>query len=233
MNNWQKKIDGKVLLAFAAVYLIWGTTYMAIKIGLEHMPPFIMAGFRYLIAGCLLLGFCFAKGKTIASKEVLRQMLLGAFMLTLGQGLLFWAELYISSGLTAVFIATLPVWYMLLDGKNRKKYFRSRLTLFSILLGLVGILILFKDQVGLADQHSATMKVIASAVVIGSCLCWAAASLYYTNHRVDGSLLCDVAWQLVGGTIACFCVSLVKAEWVAFSLGAVPAITWSAVLYLY
>jgi drug/metabolite transporter (DMT)-like permease len=117
-----KRIDVKVLLAFAAVYLIWGTTYLAIKIGVEHMPPFIMASIRYLIAGVLLLGFCYAKRKTIGSKDILRQLILGAFMLTLGQGILFWAELYIPSGLTAVFIATLPVWYILIDARNRKKY---------------------------------------------------------------------------------------------------------------
>jgi drug/metabolite transporter (DMT)-like permease len=232
MKKWLETIDLPVLFAFAAVYIIWGTTYLAIKIGLQHMPPFIMASLRYLIAGSLLLGFCTIKGQGIAGKDIVRQLLLGAFMLTLGQGVLFWAEEYISSGLTAVFIATLPVWYILIDRRNRKSYFQSKLTLFSILLGLTGIIILFKGQTGGTGQLHPGMKLIASAMVIGSCLCWATASLYYKYHHTEGALLCDIGWQLVGGTVTCFCVSMVTGEWRGFSFGMVTATTWGAVFYL-
>ena len=222
----------KVLLAFAAVYIIWGTTYLAIKIGVRQMPPFIIASLRYLIAGVLLLGFCVLKRERLFSSNALTQVLLGAFMLTLGQGVIFWAEEYISSGLTAVFIATLPVWYILIDGRNRAMYFKSKLTLTSIGLGLIGILTLFSGQTSHADEQSGTMRLVASGVVLCSCFCWAGASLYYRNHRGPGGLLVDVGWQLAGGTVACFLVSVVTGEWKHFSFGAVNAASWGAVFYL-
>jgi drug/metabolite transporter (DMT)-like permease len=222
----------KVLLSFAAVYVIWGTTYLAIKIGVRQMPPFIMASMRYLIAGGLLLGFCVVKRERLFWGDTVMQLLIGAFMLTLGQGILFWAEEYISSGLTAVFIATLPVWYILIDGRNRAMYFRSKLTLASIVLGLVGIVTLFSGQTGHADGQSGTMRVIASAVVLCSCFCWALGSLYYKNHRGQSALLVDVSWQLVGGTVACFVVSVFANEWKHFTFGAVNAASWGAVFYL-
>src|SRR5664279_5012025 len=93
----------KYWLAFGAIYIIWGTTYLAIKIGIVDFPPFIMATIRYLIAGVILLTICLAKGEKIFSNGVGYNLLLGAFIMTLGQAIAFWSEKYISSGLTAVF----------------------------------------------------------------------------------------------------------------------------------
>lgn len=232
MKNWLKAIDIKVLLAFAAVYIIWGTTYLAIKIGLNEMPPFLMASFRYLIAAFILLIICLIKKEVIFNKGLFKNMLLGAFMLTLGQGVLFWAEQYLSSGLTAVFIATLPIWYILADKRNWKSYFSSKLTIISILMGTIGIVVLFKDQMAVSTEHSVDMKIIASAVAVGSCFCWAAGSLYYKYNHSGDSLFCNIGWQLIGGWIACIIISLVTSEWTGFSFNEVSMKTWSAVFYL-
>lgn len=232
MKSWIKEIDLKVVLSFAAVYIIWGTTYLAIKIGLEAMPPFIMVSLRYLIAGLALLLICLVKKEKLFNQTFARNMLLGAFMLTFGQGVLFWAEQYLSSGLTAVFISTLPICYILTDKRNWKSYFHSKLTLISIAMGLFGILVLFKDQTGTNGGPSAQMRIIASVVVISSCLCWAAGSLYYKYHFPQGSLFCDVGWQLMGGAFACFIISLFTDGITSFHFGEVPLKTWGAILYL-
>lgn len=232
MKDWLKTIDLKVLLAFAAVYIIWGTTYLAIKIGLHEMPPFLMAGFRYFISGFILLIICFIKKENIFNKSLFNNMLLGAFMLTLGQGVIFWAEQYLSSGLTAIFIATLPIWYILADKRNWKGYFSSKLTIISILMGTIGILILFKDQMAVHTEHSTDMKIIASAVAVISCFCWAAGSLYYKYNHSGDSLFCNVGWQLIGGGITCFFISLITSEWIGFNFSDVSVKTWSAVFYL-
>src|SRR5207344_3178659 len=99
----------KYWLAFGAIYIIWGNTYLAIKIGIEDFPPFIMATIRYCIAGVLLLLFCLAKGEKIFSKGIGFNLLLGAFIMTFGQAIAFWSEKYIASGLTAVFNSLLPL----------------------------------------------------------------------------------------------------------------------------
>lgn len=232
ITKWFKTINIKVLLAFMAVYLIWGTTYLAIKIGLEHIQPFIMASLRFLIAGFLLLSFCLVKRETIFSKEAFRQMLLGAFMLTFGQAILFWAEQYITSGMTAVFSATLPICYLLTDSRNRKNYFSSNLTLFSLFLGLFGILILFSGQLNIGSQQTNIRSVIASLTVLGSCFCWAAGSLFYKYQPTEGSLFCNVGWQLIGGTISCSFISLIKGELQNFRFSEVPLSCYGVICYL-
>jgi len=223
----------KVFLAFAAIYIIWGTTYLAIRFGLESMQPFIMAAMRYIIAGGLLLLFCSVKGEVVFKKTAINNMLLGAFMLTLGQAVLIWAEKYVSSGLTAVFSATLPIWYIIIDNKHWKGYFSSKLTLVSILLGVVGIIILFyRPSVNATEHHDAAMEIVASLVVIASCCFWAVGSLYYKYRLAKGSLYANVGWQLLGGAIACLLISSATGEWIKFSFGAVTLTSWLAVLYL-
>ncbi|WP_285009857.1 EamA family transporter [Pedobacter faecalis] len=231
MNNWFRSLDLKVILAFAAVYIIWGTTYLAIKIGLEDFPPFLMAGFRYVVAGLLLAVICVVRRQQLIDNTVWRNILLGAVMLTLGQGVLFWAELYLSSGLTAVLVSTLPIWYIVVDRKNWKGYFNSWLTFAGIALGLAGILLLFKDQLS-GGSEDGTMKLIASLTVLGSCLSWAVGSIYYKNHAQAGRLFPDVSWQLLGGAVACLLVSLFADPLASFSFSQVSLRTWAAISYL-
>lgn len=224
--------DIKVLLAFAAIYIIWGTTYIAIKIGLEEMPPFVMASFRYLIAGAILVSYCILKKEPVFNSNIYKNMALGAFMLTFGQGIIFWAEQYLPSGLTAVFIATLPIWYIVADHQNWKAYFKSKLTISSIMLGLVGIIILFKDQTAVVSDVSAEKRFIASIVVVGSCLCWAIGSLYYKYHHTTGSLFCNIGWQLMGGGLTCLLIGMATGEQHQFLLNEISVKTWIAILYL-
>src|SRR5580704_359565 len=99
MKNLFMNFNFKVMLAFAAIYIIWGATYLTIKIGLQHMQPFTMAGLRFFMASLLLLTYSALKKQFFFSKNISTQLLLGAFMLGLGQGVIFWAEKYITSGL--------------------------------------------------------------------------------------------------------------------------------------
>lgn len=233
MTKLIRTIDYKVILSFAAVYIIWGTTYLAIKIGVEEMPPFLMASFRYIIAGIVLLGICLIRKENIVVKNIFANLLLGAFLLLLGQGILFWVEQYLSSGLTAVFIGSLPICYLLVDVRNWKTYFKSKLTIASILLGLIGIMMLFKDQMSIPQQAgNVNMQVIASFVVLGSCFCWAIGSLYYKNSFPKGSLFCDIGWQLIGGAIVCLIVSLMADNLDTFYFNQVSLKTWGAIVYL-
>jgi drug/metabolite transporter (DMT)-like permease len=231
MSSVASKTDWRIVLAFAAVYIIWGTTYLAIRIGIESMPPFIMASLRYLLAGIILLSFVKIKGETIFDKTALNNILLGAFMLTFGQGTIFWAEKYVPSGLTAVLISTAPIWYIIADRKNWRNYFSSKLTLFSIALGLVGVWLLFKDQATVGDESN-HMTLIASIVIIVSCFCWVIASLYYKYNHTPGSLYKNVGWQMMGGAIACMLVGSAVGEWGQFSFDTVTIRSWGALLYL-
>jgi drug/metabolite transporter (DMT)-like permease len=226
------KIDWKIVLAFAAVYIIWGTTYLAIRIGIESMPPFIMASLRYLIAATLMLAFVQIKGTSVFDKTVVNNLLLGAFMQTCGQGTIFWAEKYVPSGLTAVLISTAPIWYIIADRRNWRDYFKSKLTLFSIALGLIGVWVLFKNQATVSGHNATGITIIAAVVIIASCFCWVMGSLYYKYNHAPGSLYKNVGWQLLGGAIACLMVGLVTGEWGEFYFATVTIRSWAAILYL-
>ena len=231
------KINGEdnklqIFGAFAAIYIIWGTTYLAIKIGLEGFPPFLMAAIRYAFGGLLLLAYCKARGEVIFYPDTFRNVLIGAFVMTCGQAIAFWSEKYISSGLTAIFGSLLPVCYILLDTMNWDRYKKSRWTQASILLGLAGVIILFTGPSQTTTSQSSVMGIIASAVAVLACFCWAKGSLYFTYHKTAGSLFNNVGWQLIGGMLCCLPVSGFGGEWQNFELTAVTYKAWLAVIYL-
>ena len=226
------KKDLRLWLAFAAIYIIWGTTYLAIKIGIEYIPPYIMASLRYLIAGVLLLIYCVSKKESIYSVNIRQNIILGAFIMTFGQATAFWSEKYISSGLTAVFNSLLPICYIIADKRHWKQYARSKWTILSIGLGLVGILILFIRPAAASETSTGFMTVLASVVTVSSCFCWAIGSLYYKYQQKTGSVYANVGWQLIGGMICCSLISLVAGEWTNFHADSVPWTSWAAVFYL-
>jgi drug/metabolite transporter (DMT)-like permease len=226
------KKDLRLWLAFAAIYIIWGTTYLAIKIGIEFFPPYIMASIRYLIAGVLLLVYCIVKNESIYSVNIRQNIILGAFIMTFGQATAFWSEKYISSGLTAVFNSLLPICYIIADKRHWKQYARSKWTILSIGLGLVGILILFIRPAAASETSTGYMTVLASFVTVSSCFCWAVGSLYYKYQQKTGSVFANVGWQLIGGMICCSLISLIAGEWSNFHINSVPWSSWAAVLYL-
>jgi drug/metabolite transporter (DMT)-like permease len=226
------KRDIRLWLAFSAVYIIWGTTYLAIKIGIEEIPPFILASVRYLIASILLLTYCLVRKERIFSKNVISNIILGSLIMTFGQATAFWAEKFISSGLTAVFGSLLPVCYIITDRRNWKNYKHSPLTILSIVLGITGIIILFVKPSGASPNQQGQGTLLASVVAVAATFCWAAGSLYYKYHIKTGSLYADIGWQLLGGMICCLIISSLSGEWRTFDIMAVSLRSWAAVLYL-
>ncbi len=222
----------RILLAFAAIYIVWGTTYLTVKIGLETIPPFAMASMRYFIAGILLLVYCSIKKESVFAADRIMNFLLGACMLTLGQGLLFWVEKYISSGLTAVFGATLPIWYIVADVKNWKFNFQNKLTLASIGIGFIGILLLFAEPSESPEPQAKGMALIASVAAVASCYCWAVGSLYYTHHKKNGSVFANVGWQLMGGMVCCALISFLSGEGANFSISKISMASALATVYM-
>src|SRR5437660_11517495 len=106
----------KIGIAFAAVYLIWGSTYLTIRIAIETMPPFLMAGARFILAGALLYAFMRRPGaakERITGRQWLSALIIGACLLLAGNGIVTWGEQYVASGLVALIVATVPLWMAL------------------------------------------------------------------------------------------------------------------------
>jgi drug/metabolite transporter (DMT)-like permease len=148
----------RIILAFAAIYIIWGSTYLAIIFAIRDIPPLLMSGMRYFFAGVLLLGWC-----TMIKKESIpditslgKNALCGILMLFGGTGALAWAEQYISSGLAAILVTSVPFWFVLLDKKQWSFYFSNKIILAGLLIGFAGVALLIsfgKASSNIAATH--------------------------------------------------------------------------------
>jgi len=137
----------KVAAAFTTVYLVWGSTYFAIRVSLEHIPPMLVGGLRYLLAGILMLLWCLITKEKIFSWRVMRPAIVsGLLLLLIGNGGLIWAEQYVPSSLAAILLAAGPVWFVVLDKGKWKENLRSKATIAGLVVGSVGVLMLFGEQ---------------------------------------------------------------------------------------
>lgn len=220
-----------VIVAYMATYILWGTTYFAVLIGLQTLPPFIMAAVRFLMAGLVLLLIVYIKGEKLVVPGMYKNMLLGIIILTGGQGLLFWSEQYIASGTAAILVSALPLWYVLLDSKNRHTYFSNKLIISGLVLGFFGILLLFKKYLG-ASAANTKWQLFGLIAVICACICWAFGTLYYKNNANQNSLFLNLGWQLIGGFLSSLLVAFFTLEFRGFSFTNVSMNSWMATLYL-
>src|SRR5512132_3226749 len=130
----------RVVAAFAAVYLIWGSTYLAIRVAIDSVPPFVMAGIRFIIAGLALFLWARSRGAPAPSRRNwIGALVIGLLLLTAGNGAVVWTEQRVPSGLTALLVATVPVWTVIVEwvGAGRERP-RGR-TVLGLLVGLAGV----------------------------------------------------------------------------------------------
>jgi drug/metabolite transporter (DMT)-like permease len=226
-----------VILAFAAVYIIWGSTYYFILVALETLPPFLMAGFRFLAAGGILLTWCLIREKKLISGQAIRNAgIAGLLLLLVGNGAVVFIEQYLPSALAAILVATAPIWFILLDKPQWKQNFSSKETLAGLAIGFLGVILLFGEQAsamisGVAGENG-RMKIISLGVSTLGIVAWASGSLFSKYKADEGSVMQKTAWQMLLAGIAFMPVSAMNGEWSTFDVHAVSARSWMALAYL-
>ena len=225
----------KVILAFAAVYIIWGSTYLAIIFAIRDIPPVLMSGMRYFLAGIFLYGWCalVKKEKSPDLSSVGKNALCGIMLLFGGTGSLAWAEQYISSGLAAIIVTSVPFWFVLLDKKQWSFYFSNRIILIGLLVGFAGVVLLIsfgKSSTSVSSTHG--QQLAGMLVLIAGGISWTLGSLYSKYKPAGASVTMNAATQLVIAGIFCALVSLVSGEAKGFSLSQVHTGSFLALLYL-
>src|SRR5262245_38321730 len=146
-SNTTHPSQALVLLAFAVLYAVWGSTYLAIRVTVETLPPFLSAGARFLIAGGVLLGFLRLRGAPLPTAAQWRHSLIvGVLLLMGGNGLIAWAEKSISSGLAALLVALTPVWFAVLDWARPGGVRPQSKTVIGIMIGFSGIALLVNGE---------------------------------------------------------------------------------------
>jgi drug/metabolite transporter (DMT)-like permease len=199
-------------IAWSAVCLIWGTTYLAIKVALDTVPPFLMGGLRYSIGGVILAGVLRLRGHALPWSEWRTLAVLAIFMLLIGNGGVVWGEQFVSSGLTAVLIATSPFWMVGVDGMiTRGRQLRVRQWI-GLAIGFLGIVLLVWPD--LASRGRAGWGVVAGLVSV-QCACagWAIGSSYTRRHVVPKDVLGSAALQMLFGGLYMLIVGSLLGEW--------------------
>jgi len=222
---------GLILAAFAAIYLIWGSTYLAILVGLQSIPPFLLSGLRFTVAGAILLAWCSARGERTAFRPGLQHAFAGILMLFGGTGTVVWVEQYISSGLAAIIVASMPFWFVLLDYKQWSFNFSNGLILGGVLVGFAGILSLF----GLGSSpwgQDLSAQVYAMLLLLAGCISWAAGSLYLKYRPASVSTTLGAGIQMLAAGAFSLLVSWQQGEWSEFSFSAVHPRSWAGLAYL-
>ncbi|MES2268046.1 MAG: EamA family transporter [Bacteroidota bacterium] len=228
-----KKLTSPLLVAFAFfnIYIIWGSTYLAVAYGLKSFPPFILVGLRYLSAGMLMLAWCKIKKERLPERKfVIRHAIAGTLMLVGGTGMIAWAEQYISSGQAAILIATEPLIFLLLDKQNWSRYFSNKYIISGLLIGFTGIFLFLK--LGVAVANPSPTATIASIIVLVSAVLWVLGSLIIKDSKGNSTSTMNASIQLLAAGVASTIVAFAKSEQVGFSFAAVSWQAWGGLLFL-
>ena len=207
----QKKPSALALAsAFAAIYVIWGSTYLAIFYALETLPPLVMAGIRHLVAGVILYGWTRMRGASRPSGRHWRSSaLIGGLLLLGGNGGVCWAEQYVPSGVAALLITTVPVWMVLLNWLRPGGIRPTLFEVIGLVLGLGGVAVL----VGKGDLAGASrVDPIGAMVLVGASLSWAFGSIYSRYVTLPDSPFLATAMQMLSGGALLLIVGLAFGE---------------------
>lgn len=220
---------GQLVLAFAAVYVLWGSTYLAIRFGVETIPPFLMAGLRHFTEGLLLFGWLRLRGTPAPERRHWGPAAaIGGLMLLGGNGLVSWAEQRVPSGLAALIVACVPIWMTLLDGiQNRRR--PHGVVLAGLGAGLAGLAFLVVPGRFAGGAH---VDLLGAGALMLASLLWATGSLYARRAKLPASTLMATAMEMITGGAILFGASTLLGEWRGFSIAAVSGRSLVALLYL-
>lgn len=223
-----------VVLAFGAIYFIWGSTYFFIREALTGFPPMLLGGLRFVTAGGLMLAWSAVRGVPVRPGPDLKHAAITGFaLLLIGNGAVVWAERSLPSGVVAIVVAIVPLWMVVLDKPQWAVNFRSPSTLLGVLAGFGGVLLLFSDRMG-APVEGGTMgaELIGLLMLVGCTFSWAAGSLYAKRHPPMVAPAVNAGWQMLMGGLLFLAAGTVRGEWAALDLAAVPPRAWIGITYL-
>jgi drug/metabolite transporter (DMT)-like permease len=218
----------RLFAAFAAVYVLWGSTYVAIKFAVETLPPFTMASARFVTAGLILFAWTrFRGGPRATGRQWRNAAIAGALMMMASNGLVCWAEQRVDSSLAALLVATVPLWMMTLDWARPSGRRPRPLTIMGVGIGLVGVAILLWPAKGVMRPDP--LGVVALLVAP---LCWAIGSLYTRAADLPQSMIQATAMQMTCGGVLQFLLGLSLGELSGFDPGRVSAKSLWSLAYL-
>jgi drug/metabolite transporter (DMT)-like permease len=230
MEGTTQRPTWKTLLAFAIIYFVWGTTFLAIRVGVREVPPFALAAMRFLISGLVLYGWMIAHGeRSPTRRQWTSAFVLAILIFVLDYGLLFWAEQRVPSGIAAVMMATIPVFMALSEIIFlRTQRLTVRLAL-ALLIGIGGVAVLMSRSLNLGgapiDRAGAMALIVAS-------VSWSVSSALTRKLPLPSSKVMSSGAQMLAGGVLLALTAAALGELRDFHPGSISSGVWLALLYL-
>ncbi|HVF24871.1 MAG TPA: EamA family transporter [Anaerolineales bacterium] len=220
----------KIWIALLALYIVWGSTYLAILFAVETIPPFLQAGLRFLISGLILVIWRRAAGDEMPSLKQWKSIaIVGTLLLLGGNGLVSFAEQRIASGVAALIIGTVPLWLVLIEALRPGGVRPSWRALIGLIIGFGGIYLLIGPS---QETGGFQFDVLGTLTLITAAFLWSVGSIYSRSAELPKSALMTTGAEMLAGSIPIFIVSLLFGEWKSFSFAQVSSQSWLALLYL-
>jgi drug/metabolite transporter (DMT)-like permease len=223
-----------VIIAFATVYVVWGSTYFFIRIAEQGgLPPFMLGAIRFIIAGALMMGWCVAKGEKIfVKRDVINEAITGFLLLFIGNGIVIWAEQTLPSAMVAIMVSSAPIWFVLLDKPNWGINLKNKATIIGLIIGFAGVILLFSEQLGVMFSGGGASKLPWMLLLLFGSISWSGGSLFSKHRPSSGSGSVSAAWQMLAAGFIYVPVSVIHGEFNNLDLDSIHASSWLAVTYL-
>lgn len=230
MTSSARPAAWKLLLAFAIIYLVWGSTYLAIRIGVREIPPFLMAGARFTVAGLVMWAWMRLTGTPSPTlREWRGATVLGTLMFLIDYACLFWAEQRVPSGIAAVILALIPVCITLLEITFLRT---QRLTLrlaAGLAIGIVGVVVLMNPSASLGEAPLDHRGVIA---ILVSCSGWSIGTIVSKRLTLPASKPMSAAAQMLSGGVQLLALAAITGEFTHFRTQEISSGAWLSLVYL-
>lgn len=220
----------RIWIAIISVYIVWGSTYLAIRFAVQTMPPFLMAGVRFLISGSLLYLIRRVLGDPQPTSQEWRSAsIIGIFLLVGGNGGVVWAEQWVVSGVAALLVATAPLWMILIDTLHPRGHKSGPKVILGVILGFAGIFILIHpfQSIRHGDIH-----LIGALVLILASLFWSIGSLYSRQAKLPSSPLLGTGMEMLAGGVGLLLLGILSGEMRQLSWGSISKESWLGLIYL-
>ncbi|MBN1876459.1 MAG: drug/metabolite exporter YedA [Anaerolineae bacterium] len=220
-----------VWTAMFAVYIVWGSTYLAIRFAVETIPPFLMASARFLVAGIVLYTWRRAQGDPTPSKSEWRSAaIVGLCLLLGGNGGVVWAEQHVASSVAALLVASTPLWMALIDALRPGGQKPSIQTILGIVIGFCGIALLIGPSQLLGGTGS--VDSVGALVVLGAAFSWSVGSLYSRKAQLPASPLLGTGMEMLAGGTALLLLGIFTGELGRLRLATITPASWLGLGYL-
>lgn len=221
------------ILAFGVIYILWGSNFIAIRFAIDSIPPFLMAGSRFLIAGLALYVWNRINRESLPSlKKSIPSVKQGLWLNVLGTGGLVWSEQYVPSGLASIVVAMVPVWMVVLDIERWKQTFTRPAVLTGLALGITGVFLLSDyGSLGNPDHDRDSFYAGLTVLLLGT-ICWAYGSLMPQKGKKDISLSMSLAIQMISAGLVLLATGIGLGEYEQFSLSGVTSVSIFALAHL-